>query len=215
MGSYPSKLLTAVTVWSKAQSTPPSHPPCLGSCGSPCIGGLPLNLVQDRYFLSLLPRGSILLSPPCGGGLRDSRVSGSGTEFFWQHECGCRVFAVGNAQRASGISVNCTGSFLEWTLLCCLLGGMLPGWTLSAVPVHVSQVKACGETPGTVCASESSDHVSHCLNLQIWGHVWTCVGAGIVEADELSESTWTLKPRAAIAFCLPSSREVFASGIRA
>lgn len=86
---------------------------------------------------------------------------------------------------------------LEWTLLCSLLGGLLLGGPLSAVPVrtHVSQVWAYGENPGTVCACVTvSVPMSEPVDLE---RVCTCEGAGIGEADK-SESTWTLKPWAAL-----------------
>lgn len=70
---------------------------------------------------------------------------------------------------------------LEWTLLCSLLGGLLPGWTFEccSLPVrtHVSQVWAYGENPGTVCACVTvSVPMSEPVDLE---HVSTVEAAGV------------------------------------
>lgn len=96
---------------------------------------------------------------------------------------------------------------MAWTLLCSFLSGLLPGWTSECcslpVRMHISQVWAYGETLGIVYAFESSDHVSQCRSLQIWGMcapVWE-LGSWRPTA---SESTWTRKPWVAICLLFTS-----------
>lgn len=124
----------------------------------------------------------------------DRRQSSSGSASVDTGCLQCRTL------RAAGTSESCSISFLEWPLLCSLLGGLLPGWTFECcslpMRMHVSQVWAYGENPGTFCACVTvSVPMSEPVDL---GHVCTCEGAGIGEADKSSESIWSLKPWAAL-----------------